>query len=106
MIRTKTFTVTAGAAAEVLVDFLTSQEGKEHKLLRMGIQSTDLVVFTLFVDQDRIVEVGGGVDAYERNMILIDRPLPVGEVVKAGFLNTTGGSLSLQITVEYFEKDV
>lgn len=103
MIRSITYDLTAAAGVEVLQDFLTAQEGRSNELVSLSFEATNDIRVRLYIDQDRIVEVGGGCDSLLEQLVPIMAPLNTGEVVKAGFINDSGSSVTIQVTLFYKE---
>jgi len=103
MIRSVNRDITAAANGETLETFVSGVEGVERRVTEIRFQQVADLDLRGYIDQDRIVDVGGECEENDTNPVPVDCPVPVGKIFAAGFQNNTGAPQTMKITV-FFEE--
>jgi len=88
-------TVTVAAALEGTVSVFTSTDEEPRKLLAISTEMVTAAVDILVYDErEKIADIPADVKALTQDWIVFDRPIKVGNQLKVGIRNGTGGPLS------------
>ncbi len=103
MRRTLTQDLTVAAGTENVQPFLVGLEGRDRKLISVWFEQVAGVDLRGYLDQDRIIDVGGETNQADVTPVPVDCPLPPGKEFKLGFYNTTGAPITAKVTLDFEE---
>ena len=106
MLKWKRVSVTAADGAEQVEDFLAGMSGK-NRVIKFFFEGdrTALTFLRMYRDADQIVDIEADLLTSAAPMLPMHLPLAEGQLCKAGFYNTTGGSLTRSFSIGYEETD-
>ena len=89
---------------EDLNDILAGMSGKARRILSLVAQQTANLYIRVYRDAEQIVDIESNSLTSAAPFLPMDLPLAEGQLCKAGFLNSSGGTLTnLDITIGYEE---
>ena len=87
--------VLVGAGAEGTVTVFTSTDEEPRKLVSISTNNvTDLVDLLVYDEREKIADVPADVKSLTNLPLVFDRPINVGNQLKVGIRNGTGGALT------------
>lgn len=104
MLRSYTKDITCADGAEERENVVTAQAGKTITIVSMTAELDDDVTLVGYIEQDQLVNAGLGCDAFGRQFIPVDHEMSEGQTFKMGIKNSSGGSVTLQVTTFYREE--
>jgi len=91
---------------EDLTDMLAGMSGKSRRIVSLVAQQTASLYIRVYRDAEQVVDIESDSLTSAFPFLLMDIPLAEGQLCKAGFLNSSGGTLTnLDITIGYTEAD-
>lgn len=89
---------------EDLTDILAGMSGKDRRIVSIVSQQTANLYIRVYRDAEQIVDIESDSLTSAAPFLPMDLPLAEGQLCKAGFLNSSGGTLTnLDITIGYTE---
>lgn len=93
-----------GDTVEDLTDILAGMSGKDRRIVSVSATPDDSFYIRVYRDAEQIVDVNSFVLTVEKPFLNMDLPLAEGQLCKAGFLNSTGDTVTNRdITIGYTE---
>ena len=93
--------VTVAAAAEGTVTVFTSTDEEPRKLIGISTNNvTALVDLLVYDEREKIADVPADVKALTQDWLVFNRPIKVGNQLKVGIRNGTGGGLTPVFSVK------
>lgn len=85
---------------------LAGMSGKNRRIVSISATPDDTFYIRVYRDAEQIVDVNSYALTVEAPFLAMDLPLAEGQVCTAGFLNSTGGTVTdRDITIGYTEAD-
>ena len=104
MLKWKRISVTALDNEEKVEDILAGMSGKNRVIKSIGEGDRTAATFLrVYRDADQIVDYECDLLTAQAPRLPMDLPLAEGQLCKAGFYNTTGGTLTRTIAISYEE---
>lgn len=101
--RIETATLTVGK--EIIGEILTAPKGKRYKIVSIHADPLANMFLRVYRDAEQIVDIDSIAMTTAAPLLPMDLPVEVGNVVRAGFYNGTGGNPNpRQITIGYTEQ--
>jgi len=106
MLKWKTESVIIGTAYdEVLNDALAGMSGKNRVIKFIGSPTITGLDLRLYRDAEQIVDVDVTLFTTSFRLLQVDLPLVEGQLCKAGFKETAGGTGTYKLIIGYEEAD-
>lgn len=91
---------------EDLTDMLSGMAGKSRRIVSISATPDDSFYIRVYRDAEQIVDVNSFILTTSAPFLAMDLPLAEGQLCKAGFLNSTGDTVTdRDITIGYTEAD-
>ncbi len=90
--------------AEALTDMLAGMTGKNRRVVSITSTQTALMYLRIYRDSEQFVDLVSTVGTATAPLIPLDIPLAEGQLLKVGFWNNTGGTITVkEIAIGYEE---
>lgn len=104
MLKWKTESVVIGTAyAEVVNDALAGMSGKNRVIKYLGSPTITGLALRVYRDAEQIVDVDVTLFTSAWRLLQVDLPLAEGQLCKAGFKETAGGTGTYKLIIGYEE---
>lgn len=101
--RIETLALTAGK--EIIGEILSCPKGRRYKIVSIHADPLDSMFLRVYRDAEQIVDIDSIAMTTAAPLLPMDLDIDVGQVVRAGFYNDTGGNTDpRQITIGYTER--
>ncbi len=106
MLKWKTLSIVIGTAyAEVLADALAGMAGKNRVIKFVGSPTITGLDLRLYRDAEQVADVAVTLFTTSFRLLQFDLPLAEGQLCKAGFNETAGGTGTHKLIIGYTESD-
>lgn len=106
MLKWKTESIVVGTAyTEVLNDALAGMSGKNRVIKWLGSPTITGLALRVYRDAEQIVDVDVTLFTSAWRLLPVDLNLAEGQLCKAGFLETAGGTGTYKLIIGYEEND-
>jgi len=106
MLKWKTESIVVGTAYdEVLNDALAGMSGKNRVIKFVGSPTITGLALRIYRDAEQIVDVDVTLFTAYWRLLSVDLPLAEGQLCKAGFKETAGGTGTYKLIIGYEEAD-
>lgn len=106
MLKWKTESIVVGTAYdEVLNDALAGMSGKNRVIKFVGSPTITGLALRMYRDAEQIVDVDVTLFTSTMRLIEVNLPLAEGQLCKAGFKETAGGTGTYKLVIGYEEAD-